>query len=80
MSLDQLSVEVENNLLTVSGEKTSPNETGSEITYGRFIRYVKLPSDTVASEASADLENGVLSINIPRSRSSPSKIEINVIA
>ena len=79
-----LSVTLENGVLTVSGEKRFERETsekgrlqGFERRYGRFERSVALPQTVDADKVSAHCENGVLTIELPKSAEArPRTIEI----
>lgn len=77
---DSINVELEKNLLTISGErkvsKESTSDQGfysSERSYGSFNRIVTLPNDAdPESQIDANYSNGVLSITIPRKPASVS--------
>ncbi len=71
--------------LVVSGEKeqrrenSSKNSYFSEISYGMFKRTIPLPWDLDYSAADADYDNGVLTINIPKTQTEKQKYKkINV--
>jgi HSP20 family protein len=84
---DTINIELENNLLTISGKrevsKESKNDQGfyrSERSYGAFSRSITLPEDIKEDEINADYKNGVLIVQIPRKtsdRPSKKKIQIN---
>lgn len=69
--------------LTISGEKLhhqeeNDTESGmyfSERSYGMIQRTIPLPQDLNYDETSADFENGVLSIHIPKSESASKRIK-----
>jgi len=75
---DQLNVTVENNVLTVSGERNWEHEEGKkegkkegeyhlfERRYGRFERSFALPQRVDADKIRADYQNGVLAIALPK--------------
>jgi HSP20 family protein len=75
VSPEDLEIAVENNLLTVSGEKRFRRESGNdrdssqlvERRYGRFQRSVMLPETVDADSIAAHFENGVLTVEIPKS-------------
>ncbi len=82
---EDIDVTVENNVLTVSGEKkrarTQGDETGGTVhqerRYGRFDRSFILPRNVDAAHVDADYENGVLTIVLPRTEESkPRRIQI----
>ena len=70
MSKDDLSVEVRDQILCISGERHEESESKdrgyrhSERAYGSFCRTVPLPRGAKAETASASFEKGVLQIEI----------------
>ena len=72
LSEEDISLEIEDNLLTLSGEKQisreDKNETRhvSERRYGRFERRIGLPQTVDATAAEAELKNGVLTVTLPK--------------
>ncbi|CAN5153016.1 N/A [soil metagenome] len=71
---DDLDVDVENNVLTIRGEKKEERTEGDEGTYhiaerryGTFTRSFVLPRDVEADDIAADFESGVLKVTIPKS-------------
>lgn len=72
MSREHLKISVERNILTVKGEKqqetSSENETfyRTERSYGSFERSFSLPSHVDADSVNASIENGVLTLRLPR--------------
>lgn len=83
MNVDDLDIEVEENVLTISGEKTFDREEKegqthlSERTYGRFERSFQLPASIDAEKISAHYDNGVLTVEMPKTeRSRGRKIQI----
>lgn len=86
VSQSDVSVTVENGVLTISGEKKyernseQPYEGGLrmyERRFGRFERSITLPQYINAEKASAQYKNGVLTLELPRSAESRrKKIEI----
>jgi HSP20 family molecular chaperone IbpA len=62
----------DNNLLTVAGSREERNEETKEDfyrkerTFGRFQRRIRLPADADADAAKAQLEEGVLTLTIPK--------------
>ncbi len=78
-----------NGYLTISGEKKHENTEVSkggyfsEISYGHVSRTIPLPWDLDYSKASAEFNNGVLSVSIPKSnieQENKRKISINKTA
>jgi HSP20 family protein len=80
---EDLKLSVEKNILTLSGERKSEEEkeeNGSlyrERCYGKFERSFALPENTDTEKIKADLNNGVLSLTIPKGeKAKAKKIEI----
>lgn len=82
---DNVSVTVENNVLTVSGERTWEHEEGKpegeyhlfERRYGRFERSFALPQRVNAEMIDATMDNGVLTIVLPKlEEARPKKIAV----
>ena len=73
IALENLDVSIKDNVLSISGERKSEEETKgkhyyrSERSYGKFVRSFKLPED-IATEDSikATHKNGVLTISVPK--------------
>jgi HSP20 family protein len=80
---DDISVSVENRVLTLKGErrreKTDDRENRLlERAYGQFKRSFRLPSKVENEKIKADYKNGVLTITIPKAKEAvPRKIEIS---
>lgn len=84
---DDVKVTVENGRLTIEGKRESrvdENRKGfarREIFYGHFRRDVALPPDADPAKAKTKLENGVLTIEVPRIKgaSKSSKQELKIL-
>jgi HSP20 family protein len=67
-----IQVSVDGDLLTVKGEKKKETETKkedyyfSERTYGAFSRSLRLPVEVKADKVTANLNNGVLEVHLPK--------------
>lgn len=81
-----LNLELENSILTISGE--FKNELGAEDSsfyrqervYGAFSRSIRLPKEIQGEKITANFANGVVTVMIPRSETlKPRAIKINVI-
>src|SRR5688572_25274626 len=77
-------ISVENNVITLSGERKFEKKTDGdnyhrvERSYGRFTRSFTLPQSVTADGATADFENGVLRAALPkREETKARKIEIS---
>ena len=78
-----LRIEVEDNRLSVSGERSeeTTEETESMIrverSYGNFYRSIALPKVAQKEKAKAEFKNGVLTIHVPKiEESKPKRIEV----
>jgi HSP20 family protein len=73
MKPDEVEVSLENNVLTISGEKQGEREKDedtyhlSERRWGRFSRSFVLPREVDQERIEAKFENGVLTVNVPKS-------------
>ena len=80
-----LDVKVENNVLTVSGERKFEREEREENfrrverRYGSFTRSFTLPNTVNAEDVSADYADGVLKIKLgKRAEARPKQIKVNI--
>ncbi len=83
MARDDIKIAVDDNILTISGEKKSQSERTeggyhlSERAYGAFSRSVALPSGVDAEKLTASMKDGVLKLTAPRDAKSKARtIEI----
>ena len=73
MQAEDVDLDVENNVLTISGEKREERREEkdtwhlSERRYGKFSRSFVLPRGVDQEKIRASFENGVLSVTIPKS-------------
>ena len=83
---EDINIDVNGDILTISAEKKFEREEDDdnrnwhfrEIRQGRFSRSVRLPDDVKVDEAEASLEDGMLTIRLPKAESSAArKIEVN---
>jgi len=82
---EDVSIDVHNNLLTISGESKIADDRDEngyavrERRFGKFSRSIPLPQGVKAEEVIASLENGVLTVQFPKStpEQAPKKISIN---
>lgn len=72
IKMDEVKISVENNVLTVKGEKkhevteNKGNYHRVERCYGRFQRSFSLPSTVNADKVKAEMDNGVLTVTLPK--------------
>lgn len=81
---EDIELTVENNVLTIAGEKKVENREGSEDSYrllerryGRFERSFRVPGNVKAEDVSANYRNGVLHVTLPKTEESrPRRIRV----
>lgn len=72
MTVDQVDIEFENNVLTVSGNRERPELANgdrrmhSERPWGRFQRTFSLPRTVDPDGITAQFDNGVLTVHLPK--------------
>jgi HSP20 family protein len=83
MSEEDVSIEIEERVLTISGERKSQHETTKEgyhrveRAFGKFARSLTLPEGVDAEAVTANFDKGVLEISIPKpEEKKPRKISI----
>jgi HSP20 family protein len=81
---DQISIEVKDETLTVSAERSKTDETNEngfyrfERRYGSFARAVGLPQGADQDDISARYENGVLEVRVPKpEEQKPKRIQLS---
>jgi len=82
---EDIDLRIENNTLTLRGEKKANSEIKDEQyhrverVYGTFSRSFALPQTVDTSKVSADYQNGVLEIRMPRrEEAKPKQIQVQV--
>jgi len=80
-----LDIRVENNILTIRGERKFENKINEENylrverAYGSFSRSFSLANSVKSDAIKADYQNGVLTLSIPkREEAKPKQIKVNV--
>ncbi len=85
MKKEDISVDVKDNVVTISGERKVQNEMKQEdyyrieSSYGKFSRSFSLPEDVDVENIHAESQDGVLEVVIPKlekKENKPKKIEI----
>jgi HSP20 family protein len=74
LTAEDVHIENEGNVVKISGETIAPALSAdenvrtlrSEIGYGKFSRSFELPEDIQAEKIDAKLENGVLTVYVPK--------------
>lgn len=73
MDKDDVAVDYDNGVITISGERTDAHEDQrkgyyvSERSYGSFRRSFRIPDDVRHDDIEARFDNGVLTVNLPKS-------------
>lgn len=81
MTEKDVEVEIENDYLTVKGEKKAEREERnggryySERSFGSFERTIRLPASVDREKIDAKIENGVLRVSIPKTAESKSHVK-----
>ena len=85
MKKEDIDVRVENNVLTLHGERKQEKETKedgyfrSERSYGAFNRSFTLPTTVDVKKISASYKDGILTVQLPRlEESKPKQIDVKV--
>ena len=85
LSEKDIDVRVENNMLTIRGERkfesnvSEDNYLRVERSYGAFSRSFSLPNTVNTEQIKAEYKNGVLSVTLPtREESKPKQVKISV--
>jgi HSP20 family protein len=80
-----LDIRVENNILTIRGERKFENKVNEknylrvERAYGSFSRNFSLANSVKSEEIKADYQDGVLTLSIPKcEEAKPKQIKVNV--
>jgi HSP20 family protein len=82
---DTVNINLQEDVLTISGEVPQPTYPEGaralllERTYGKFSRSIRLPEAVVTDQIEATLDNGVLTLNLPKSPEvQPKQIPVRV--
>jgi HSP20 family protein len=85
VALQDIDVHVENETLTLSGERKFASEDSSkgfhriERSYGQFTRTFSVPTTVDAEKVSAEYHNGVLTVRLPKKEAAkPRQVKIAV--
>ncbi len=79
-----ISLDLQNGVLTLKGERKSENEVKEEnyyrreMSYGKFVRSFSLPVDVDADKIKAEFKNGLLTVEVPKPEGhKPKLIKVN---
>jgi HSP20 family protein len=85
MKKDEIKVQVENGMLSVSGERKTEKEEKNkkfhriERNYGRFERIFMVPEDADGAMVKAEFKEGVLRVHLPKNPvAKPKAVEVKV--
>jgi HSP20 family protein len=85
MKKEDVKVTVEDDVLSISGERKSEKEEKKkkfyriERSYGTFLRTFTLPDDADAKKIAAEFKDGVLKVHVPKTPSAkPKPVEVKV--
>ncbi len=85
MTESDVNIELERNVLTISGERKTEQEAKKdgyyriERSYGSFSRALTLPEGIDAAAVTANFDNGVLEVRIPKpAQAQPHRVQIGV--
>ncbi len=83
LQTEDIDIEIDDNVLTLTGERRFQETVDEgrfyrlERSYGHFQRSVTLPQGVKTDEISADFDNGVLTVRVPKADEvTPRKITI----
>jgi HSP20 family protein len=83
MDIDDIDIEVDDNVLTIKGERRFEEKVDEERYYrverrfGSFQRSLALPQGVRLDDIAADYEDGVLTVTVPKAEEEkPKKIEV----
>jgi HSP20 family protein len=87
MKREDIKITIDNDTLTISGEKKVTDEVKDEQfhrierRYGSFSRSFSLPPTVDPTKVSAEYKNGVLTLRLPlREEAKPRQIDVNIAA
>jgi HSP20 family protein len=85
MKLEDIDVRVENQTLSIKGERRFEQEASEkgyhriERSYGSFVRSFAVPNSVDTEKVSADYKNGVLTIKLPKKETAkPKQVKVEV--
>lgn len=79
----KVSIEIEDNILKISGQSSHKSEVDDknyyrkEVRYGSFYRAISLPKAVVGEKAEANYKDGILKITVPKAdEAKPRRISV----
>jgi HSP20 family protein len=87
MRREDIEITVDNNVITIKGERKLPDEVKDEQVlrverrYGTFSRFFSLPPTVDTSKVEAEYKNGILTLKLPlREEAKPRQIPVKTAA
>jgi len=84
MGKKDINLDLKDGVLTLRGERKHENEVQNEnfyrreMSYGKFVRTFRLPSDVDPEKIKAEFQNGLLTIEVPKpEQHKPKQITVN---
>jgi HSP20 family protein len=74
---DEVNVDVRGNMVTITAETKTEREDHNanwhirEMRYGKFARTLVLPEEVAATDADASLDDGILTVKLPKQKPGP---------
>ena len=81
---ESVTIEIEREAVAITGERASTTPVGCsdylqlEIPFGAFERVLLFPSGVEASDATANFDDGMLTVRLPKVRGGPTKVQVDV--
>jgi HSP20 family protein len=81
---NSVTIEIEREAVAITGERASTTPAGCadylqlEIPFGAFERVLLFPSGVDAQGATANFDDGMLTVRLPKLRAGPTKVQVGV--
>jgi HSP20 family protein len=79
-----VTIEIEAETFTITGQRASTSPPGCadylqlEILFGEFERVLMLPSGVDADRATANFDDGLLTVRLPKARQGPRRVQVDI--
>lgn len=79
-----VTIEIEREAVAITGERVATTPTGCsdylqlEIPFGAFERVLLFPAGVDATQATANFDEGLLTVRLPKVRGGPTKVQVDV--
>ncbi|TRU82261.1 MAG: Hsp20/alpha crystallin family protein [Microcystis novacekii Mn_MB_F_20050700_S1] len=75
MDIKDIDVEVSEQMVAINGQRECPAEVGnSEFYYGKFSRLITLPVEVQNSQVTANYQDGILYLTLPKAVAEKNKV------